>query len=103
MPAERHQQANAIVIQQVHQYVQAHTDVREEENLRGSDVQAAAIPCDEYRDGGEDERQQRVRENAAGPLFGLIKGEQCSMLTNSHPLRGASRSIAASTGRHLCL
>jgi hypothetical protein len=35
-----------------------------------------------------------VRENAARPLFGLIKGEQCFMLTNSHPLRGAGCSIA---------
>src|ERR1700731_4889851 len=37
---------------------------------------------------------QAVGQDAASLLLGLIKGEQCSMLTNRHSFRGAGRSIA---------
>ena len=37
---------------------------------------------------------QGVGQDAASLLLGLIKGEQCSMLTNRHSFRGAGRSIA---------
>ncbi len=37
---------------------------------------------------------QGVGQDAASLLLGLIKGEQCSMLTNRHSFRGAGSSIA---------